>query len=121
MAEEHKKSFLLYFDMYPSIRTLSLEQKGRLLEALFEYAWAAAEQGGQAETVLAHHPEMSPECRMAFHFVAETIRRDTEKWREKHRRYSEAAKIRCKKGQGAAGGGNAPDIPAQDQEAWKYV
>ena len=99
MAEEQKKSFLLYFDMYPSIRILPREQKGLLLDTVFEYA-QAAEGGSLPEEVLARYPDMSQECRMAFRFMAETIRRDTEKWKEKHRRYSEAAKVRWEKGHG---------------------
>ena len=99
MAEEQKKSFLVYFDMYPSIHILPIEQKGMLLDAMFEYAQAAAKQEGSPETVLARCPDMSQECRMAFRFVAETIRRDTEKWKAKHRRYSEASKARWEKGQ----------------------
>ena len=99
MAEEKKKSFLLYFDMYPSIRILHREQKGLLLDTVFEYA-QVAEGGSLPEEVLARYPDMSQECRMAFRFMAETIRRDTEKWKEKHRRYSEAAKVRWEKGHG---------------------
>ena len=44
MAEEQKKSFVLYFDMYPSIRVLPADQKGMLLGAVFEYAQSAAER-----------------------------------------------------------------------------
>ena len=100
MAEEQKKSFLLYFDMYPSIHILPIEQKGMLLDTMFEYAQAAAERDSPPEEILARYPDMSQECRMAFRFMAETIRRDTEKWKEKHRRYSEAAKVRWEKGHG---------------------
>ena len=38
-----KKSFVLYFDMFPSIRTLPADQRGELLSALFVYAEAEAE------------------------------------------------------------------------------
>ena len=119
MAEEQKKSFLLYFDMYPSIRTLPTEQKGMLLETVFEYAQAAAERGSPPEEILARYPDMSQECRMAFRFVAETIRRDTEKWKEKHRRYSEAARTRWEKGHGKyAEGGGANE---RDAELRRYI
>lgn len=37
---------------------------------------------------------MTPETRMAFGFIAETIRRDTVRWREKHQRYQTAARRR---------------------------
>ena len=119
VAEEQKKSFILYFDMYPSIRTLPTEQKGMLLDMVFEYAQAAAERNSPPEEFLARYPDMSQECRMAFRFVAETIRRDTEKWREKHRRYSEAAKTRWEKGHGKySEGGRDSD---RDAEMRKYI
>ena len=119
MAEEKKKSFLLYFDMYPSIRTLPTEQKGMLLETVFEYAQAAAERGSPPEEILARYPDMSQECRMAFRFMAETIRRDTEKWKEKHRRYSEAAKVRWEKGHGKCS--DERRDRERDAEMRKYV
>ena len=53
MAEEQKKSFLLYFDMYPSIHILPIEQKGMLLDTMFEYAQAAAERDSPPEEILA--------------------------------------------------------------------
>ena len=105
MAEEQKKSFVLYFDMYPSIRVLPADQKGMLLGAVFEYAQSAAERDITPEEIMARYPDMSQACSMAFRFVAETIRRDTEKWKAKHKRYSEAAKVRWEKGQYAGGGG----------------
>ena len=105
MAEEQKKSFVLYFDMYPSIRVLPADQKGMLLGAVFEYAQSAAERDITPEEIMARYPDMSQACSMAFRFVAETIRRDTEKWKAKHKRYSEAAKGRWEKGQYAGEGG----------------
>ena len=94
MAE--KKSFVLYFDMYPSVRSLSPEQKGELFSALFEYAAAEAEEDEphNKERVLLGHPRMDPGARMAFSFIAETIHRDTVKWREKQVRYRIAAEKR---------------------------
>ena len=119
LAEEQKKSFLLYFDMYPSIRTLPTDQKGVLLGAVFEYAQAAAERSSPPEEFLNRYPDMSQECRMAFRFVAETIRRDTEKWKDKHKRYSEAAKTRWEKGHGKySEGGRDSD---RDAEMRKYI
>ena len=104
-AEEQKKSLVLYFDMYPSIRVLPADQKGMLLGAVFEYAQSAAERDITPEEIMARYPDMSQACSMAFRFVAETIRRDTEKWKAKHKRYSEAAKVRWEKGQYAGEGG----------------
>ena len=105
LAEEQKKSCVLYFDMYPSIRVLPADQKGMLLGAVFEYAQSAAERDITPEEIMARYPDMSQACSMAFRFVAETIRRDTEKWKAKHKRYSEAAKVRWEKGQYAGEGG----------------
>ena len=117
MAEEQKKSFVLYFDMYPSIRVLPADQKGMLLEAVFEYALSAAKGDSAPEEILMRYPDMSQECCMAFRFVAETIRRDTEKWKAKHRRYSEASKARWEKGQYA---GRDRDNGRED-EMRKYI
>ena len=91
MAEGEKKSFVLYFDMYPSIHVLPDDQKGMLLDAVFEYARSAAAGKSTPEEVLLRFPDMSEACYMAFRFVAETIRRDTEKWKAKHIRYSKAS------------------------------
>ena len=86
-----KKSFVLYFDAYPCLVQLPMDQRGELITALFEYAREAAEGDGNPARVMGRHPDMLPDTRMAFSFLAETIRRDTEKWREKHERYAQAA------------------------------
>lgn len=91
MAEEQKKSFLIYFDAYSSISFLPPEQRGELFSALFEYAQAEAEKPTEQSAVLSRHTAMSTETRMAFYFMAKTIQRDTEKWRQKHVRYQQAA------------------------------
>ena len=97
MAE--KKSFVLYFDMYPSICDLPEAQRGELLSALFEYAELEIEyedEDGQSNKAwaLAKHPGMDAGTRMAFSFIAETIHRDTVKWRAKQERYRLAAEKR---------------------------
>ena len=38
MAEEHKKSFMLYFDNFPCVAALDAEQRGELLLLLYRYA-----------------------------------------------------------------------------------
>ena len=117
MAEGEKKSFVLYFDMYPSIHVLPDDQKGMLLDAVFEYARSAAAGKSTPEEVLLRFPDMSEACCMAFRFVAETIRRDTEKWKAKHRRYSQASKARWEKERSQYTGG---DLGNED-EMRKYV
>ena len=87
-----KKSFVLYFDAYRCLIQLPVDQRGELITALFEYAREAAERPeAEPGELLARHPAMTAETWMAFSFLAETIRRDTEKWREKHTRYAQAA------------------------------
>ena len=117
MAEGEKKSLVLYFDMYPSIHILPNDQKGILLDAVFEYARSAAAEESTPEQVLLRFPDMSEACCMAFRFVAETIRRDTEKWKAKHRRYSQASKARWEKERSQYTGG---DLGNED-EMRKYV
>ena len=117
MAEGEKKSFVLYFDMYPSIHILPNDQKGILLDAVFEYARSAAAEESTPEQVLLRFPDMSEACCMAFRFVAETIRRDTEKWKAKHRRYSQASKARWEKERSQYTGGDF----GNEDEMRKYV
>lgn len=97
MQGEEKKSFVLYFDMFPGIAGLPPAQRGELLSALFTYAQAEAEAPTEQDAIFDRYPEMAPETRMAFRFMAETIRRDTEKWREKRARYVKAARDRAEK------------------------
>lgn len=46
-----KKSFVLYFDMYDHISRLSVDQRGELLSALFEYAHREAVERGSGASV----------------------------------------------------------------------
>ena len=117
MAEGEKKSFVLYFDMYPSIHVLPDDQKGMLLDAVFEYARSAAAGKSTPEEVLLRFPDMSEACCMAFRFVAEIIRRDTEKWKARHIRYSKASKARWEKERSQYTGG---DLGNED-EMRKYI
>lgn len=91
MPNEHKKSFVLYFDAYPSIQVLPVEQKGMLLTLLFQFARETEETGVDPLTFLEGRTGLTAETQVAFCFLAETIRRDTEKWKAKQRRYQAAA------------------------------
>ena len=93
-----KKSFLLYFDNYDSIAALPPAQRGELFLMLMEYARAAAEGKPDWGGVVEKHPDLAPETKMAFCFIAQGIRRDTEKWQEKHQRYKDAALRRMEEG-----------------------
>lgn len=108
MAEEHKKSFMLYFDNFPCVAALDAEQRGELLLLLYRYAMAADKAPTDPEEVLRQHPGLREETRMAYRFLAETIRRDTEKWKEKQRALP--------RGGGAAAGGWG-DLPQALEQA----
>ena len=122
MAEGHKKSFMLYFDNFKSIAALSAEQRGELLLQLFRYAMAEDKAPTDPETILEQYPVLNGEGRMAYSFLAETIRRDTEKWKAKQRRYQAAAARRQADSPSPphAGGGKTRAMPQPDPNdvAW---
>ena len=86
-----KKGFVLYFDMLDCLQCLSPEQRGYLFTALYRYAKDAAETDLLPETALDAFPQLCPEARMAFRFMADAVRRDTEKWKRSRERYRMAA------------------------------
>lgn len=112
MAEEHKKSFMLYFDNYPSIAALPAEQRGELLVLLYRYAMAAEKAPTDPEEILREFPGLAGETRMAYRFLAQTIQRDTEKWKAKQRRYQEAAARRTEESP------RKPGPPDQEDVGW---
>lgn len=115
MAEERKKSFMLYFDNFNSIAALPAEQRGELLLLLFRYAIAADKAPIDPEEMLEQYPLLNDAGRMAYRFLAETIRRDTEKWKDKQRRYQAAAARRWEARPSGAAGKEEPDI---EDVAW---
>nr|WP_326216364.1 DUF6291 domain-containing protein [uncultured Oscillibacter sp.] len=112
MAEGHKKSFMLYFDNYPSIAALPADQRGELLVLLYRYAMAAEEGSADPEEFADQFPDLTPETHMAYRFLAETIRRDTEKWVAKQRHYQSAAMRRMEES------GRKPGPPDRDDISW---
>lgn len=66
-----KNNFLLYTSDYKCIKDLPLEQKGALLDAIFEYA--------STGTII----DLPPVVSMAFIFFRSHIDDNTEKWNEK--------------------------------------
>ena len=94
MEQSEKKSFLMYFDNYPCLTALPDAQRGKLLLLLFRYAMEADRHPVEPESFIEQEPDLPPETRMAFLFVAQSIRRDTDRWRVKRQRYSEAAQRR---------------------------
>ena len=69
--EMGKNSFLLYTSDYKCVKDLPLEQKGALLDAIFEYA--------STGTII----DLPPVVSMAFNFFRYHIDDNTEKWNEK--------------------------------------
>jgi len=65
-----KESFLIYKSLYGPLKTLSLEEKGLLFEAIFTY---------QIEGVV---PDLPPVINMAFQFVKDQFDRDDNKYNE---------------------------------------
>ena len=84
----------MYFDNYPCLTALSDAQRGKLLLLLFRYAMEADRHPVEPESFIEQEQDLPPETRMAFLFVAQSIRRDTDRWRMKRQRYSEAAQRR---------------------------
>lgn len=66
-----KNSFLLYTSDYKCVKDLPLEQKGALLDAIFEYA--------STGTII----DLPPVVNMAFNFFRSHIDDNTKKWNEK--------------------------------------
>lgn len=97
-----KKSFVLYRNMRRHMAQLSREQQGALLMAIMDYADSAADGQTDMAAVLTQYPDMAPETRMAFFFIADVIRMDTEKWYQKQKNYQRAAQKRQEEKQSAA-------------------
>lgn len=64
------------------------------------------------EEILGEFPDLAGETRVAYRFLAETIRRDTEKWKAKQRRYQEAAARRTEEH------GRKSGPPDRDDISW---
>ena len=96
-----KKSFLVYFDAYPCLEGLNMEQRGQLFTALFRYAIDAAKGELSPQDALDRLHGLSPETRIAFLFLASTVCRDTAAWRKKKANCSQAAQRRNSRSQSA--------------------
>ena len=92
-----KKSFVVYFDSYPILSALPMEQRGLLFSALMIYAdrvWR--DRSVTLEEVLEGFPKLSPETRMACGFMGAAIQRDTDAWLNR-REYRQQGKTECQK------------------------
>ena len=81
-----KPGVMIYFDLLPALRSMTLKQKGELFQAIMDYAYDRTE------------PEMKGFVGMAWHFVRPNIDRDSARYdrivmRNCYARYAK----RCKK------------------------
>ena len=85
-CENMKESFILYTAHYGAIKTMTIEQKGELLDALFAYA----EDETEPETDDAF-------VKMAFAFMRSSLDKNREKYETKQSRMKELAERRWSK------------------------
>lgn len=77
-----KKSFLLYFDSYTWLSPLTYEEKGTVLDALFLYGLQLQQRDLRPGDYLKETGLwMSESARVVFGFMADSIYRDTMKWK----------------------------------------
>lgn len=94
--DNEKKSFVLYLDAYPVVCNLPVEQRGLLMSELFRYAAIVRERTMDPVVAMGQcSPDMTPETRMAFCFMAASILRDTEKWKEHKKKLQDNAARRA--------------------------
>jgi len=62
----------------------------------------------KVEEIFEDYPNLTPESRMAFRFLAGNIQRDTEKWKKSKNNYQKGAQKRKEK-------------PSYDEEMMKYI
>ena len=77
---EARKGFVFYYDALAVVRRLPPEQQGHLLQALCAYSMACDREEWDPERILKQHPELAAETVMAFRFMSDTLRRDTQRW-----------------------------------------
>lgn len=80
-----KASFVLYHEDYEATREFTLEQKGRLWNAVFEYA------------IRSKIPELDAQLTVAFRYIKGKLDRDLVKYQETCARNSENARKRIAK------------------------
>lgn len=79
--ENRKKGFIFYFDNYPMLAELPMEQRGLLFSVLMVYAdrvWR--DTSVTLEEVMDGFPALTQETRVACGFMGAAIYRDTLAW-----------------------------------------
>lgn len=85
MAEKGRPGVMLWFDLRPSLKRLSLEEKGLLFECIMDYA-----EYGEV-------PELDGMAGVAWDFIQPRIDRDAERYEEVSERRRQAAQKRWDK------------------------
>ena len=92
-----KTAFTLYFDNMKLACQLPDDQLAALMRAIVDCATHEAEGKDGIAEAMDRWTQMSPETRMAFQFIAQNVRRDTQAYRAKQARYREGARKRLAK------------------------
>ena len=85
-----KKSILVYFDSYPMLVSLPLEQRGLLFTVLLVYGERLSRENTDLGEVMEQFPQLTPEARAVCGFMGANISRDTQKWLSRQQRGSAA-------------------------------
>ena len=100
-----KKGFVVYFNNYPLMASLPLEQRGLLFSVLMVYAdrvWR--DSAVTIEEVMEGFPQLTPETRMACGFMGAAIRQDTQAWLSKREHRAKSNQGRMRRLPGRTGG-----------------
>ena len=81
MADNGKKSFVLYHDIRGPLELLNDEQRGKLFMAILDYS-----ENGEV-------PVFTGSLQMAFAFIRTAIDRDADNWEEKRAKRREAGRM----------------------------
>ena len=81
MADNAKKSFVLYHDIRGPLELLTDEERGKLFLAILDYS-----ERGEA-------PDFTGALQMAFAFIQTSLDRDTEAWESKREKRREAGSL----------------------------
>lgn len=109
MANEEKKSFMLYYDYREHLQILTDEERGKLLMALMDYGMTG------------EHQKLTGAALMAFSFITSQMDRDAERYAEKCKKRSEAGKQggRPRKAKASEDGADKPTAPNNAEEKAK--
>lgn len=96
-----KKSILVYFDSYPMLATLPMEQRGLIFTVLLVYGGRLSRENTDLEEIMEQFPRLTPEARAICGFMGANISRDTQKWLSKQQRGTVVPPVQRRKGRPA--------------------